>query len=155
MWPYLNLTSSSPWRYWYIHTSVRWSVWPQIPHTFFLRSFSFRSFSPALSHHLFFSISGTLVNCKALFLSGKPETSFPAREPSGKESKPLLVFYTLTFQPAPHPYLYFFRIQLTHLAWSMHNLFCPWSLRAYKRIKEWVKASVMKACVKCWMKTDL
>lgn len=71
----------------YTHFSQMVSVTTNTPY-FLPEEFLISLFFTSTLSSSFFSISGTLVNCKALFLSGKPETSFPAREPSGKESKP-------------------------------------------------------------------
>lgn len=86
-----DLISSSAWRYSYMHFSQMVSVTTNTPQSLsqepFILLFFYQHSLPSCLF-LVFSLTGTLVNCKALFLPGKPETSLPAREPSGKESKP-------------------------------------------------------------------
>lgn len=102
--------------------------------------FLFLLFSQPLSPYpSFFSLCGFLVNCKALYLSGKLKTSFPAREPSGKENNPKVVFHFPSFQPAPHPYIFSF-IYSTHTYCRIPCLIHPAlglrKLKMYQRVSE-------------------
>lgn len=106
------------------------------------------SFFPSVALWLIAKPCSVLGSLKPLFLQG----SLRAR----KANLNLCFTHTHTLFNQHHTLIYnFLEFSLHTLQVSMLNLFCPWSLRAYKHIKEWVKASVMKACVKSWTKTDL